>query len=188
MTKVAVWCRHEGDNIIGIGKDIPWNIPSDVRKFHKIVSGSVIVVGRKTYETLPPSFDDEQILVLTSNPDYELKNPKKHQIVSKLKLLKELEEDIYISGGAKVYEEFLNGGSKLMPDIIVDCVFHGALEKREGEPADISSCVICMSKNYFKISSDFEQDNVTTSIYIKRGDFVEQSVLKRLLSIIEGNN
>lgn len=188
MTKVAVWCRHEGDNIIGIGKDIPWDVPSDVRKFHKIVSGSVIVVGRKTYETLPPSFNDEQILVLTSNPDYELKNPKKHQIVSKLSLLKELEEDIYISGGAKVYEDFLNGGSKLMPDIIVDCVFHGTLAKLEGEPVNISSCIESMSKKYFKISSDYVQDNVTTTIYIKRGDFVEQSVLKRLLSIIESDN
>ena len=33
MTKVAMWCRHEADNLIGIGDDIPWHIPSDSRFF-----------------------------------------------------------------------------------------------------------------------------------------------------------
>lgn len=188
MTKVAVWCRHEGDNIIGIGKDIPWDVPSDVHKFIKIVSGNAIVAGRTTYETLPPSFDVEQIVVLTSNPDYELRNPEKHRLVSKINVFKDFEEDIYICGGAQVYEAFINGGPKLMPDIIVDCVYHGSLAEAKGEAVDITSCIEQMPKKYFKISSDYEQDGVTTSIYIKRGDFVEQSVLKRILGIIEVGN
>lgn len=188
MTKVAVWCRHEGDNIIGIGKDIPWDVPSDVRKYIKIVSGYTIVAGRTTYETLPSSFDSEKILVLTSNPDYELKNPKKHRLVGKMNVFKDLEEDLYICGGAKVYEAFINGGSKLMPDIIVDCVYHGSLTAGTGEEVDITPCIEQLSKKYFKISSDYEQDGVTTCIYVKRGDFVEQSVLKRILSIIEVDN
>ena len=39
MTKTAIWCRHAGDNIIGIGAEIPWNIPSDSQKFWKMVEG-----------------------------------------------------------------------------------------------------------------------------------------------------
>ena len=36
MTKVAIWCRHEGDNIIGVGADIPWCVPSDSKRFRNI--------------------------------------------------------------------------------------------------------------------------------------------------------
>ena len=48
MTKVAIWCRHQKDNIIGIGSDIPWNVPSDAQKFVRMATGQNVVVGRKT--------------------------------------------------------------------------------------------------------------------------------------------
>lgn len=33
MTVVAMWCRHAGDDLIGIGDNIPWNVPSDTKHF-----------------------------------------------------------------------------------------------------------------------------------------------------------
>ena len=36
MTKIAIWCRHDGDNIIGIGPNIPWHISSDFKRFRRI--------------------------------------------------------------------------------------------------------------------------------------------------------
>lgn len=45
MAKVAVWCRHVGDNIIGIGSQIPWSVPSDVQKFVRIITGQDVVMG-----------------------------------------------------------------------------------------------------------------------------------------------
>lgn len=188
MTKVAIWCRHQGDNIIGIGPHIPWDVPSDVRKFQRVVDGCEIVVGRATYETLPASFDEQFLWVLSSQSDYELRNPKKHHLVNKINDFKDFEDDLYICGGAKVYYDFMSTSPKLLPDIIVDCVYHGALAAYAGEAADITPCVEIMNKKYLKISADYEQDNVTTALYIKRGDFVEQSVLKRILAIIEQKN
>ena len=46
MTKVAIWCRHEADNLIGIGDDIPWHIPSDSRFFADVIAGQDVVLGR----------------------------------------------------------------------------------------------------------------------------------------------
>lgn len=184
MTKVAVWCRHEGDNIIGIGQNIPWNVPSDFKKFARIVSGHNIVVGRPTYETLPPKFDKEKIFVLTSNPEYEVKNPKLHQVITNLKMFKDFAEDLYISGGAGVYQQFMEGGSKLMPEVIVDCIYHGELQQIEGKPVDISPCIEIMHKKYFQVGTEYEEDNVTTRIFIRKGEFVDQSVLKNIIECI----
>ena len=56
MTKVAIWCRHETDNLIGIGTDIPWHIPSDSKFFADVINGQDVVFGRKTYESVSPKF------------------------------------------------------------------------------------------------------------------------------------
>lgn len=184
MTKVAVWCRHEGDNIIGIEKDIPWSVPSDFKKFGRIVGGKNIVAGRPTYETLPPKFNKEKIYVLTSNTEYEVRNPEQHKVISELKYFKDFEEDLYISGGAGVYKEFMEGGAALMPDIVVDCVYHGEMKPLEGEPADITPCIEVLHKKYIAFGVEYEEDNVTTQIYVRRGEFVEQTVLKHIINSI----
>ena len=42
-----------------------------------------------------------------------------------------------------------------------------------------------MKQKYFKISNDYEKDGVRAALWVKKGDFVEQSVLKRLLLLLE---
>ena len=189
MTKVAIWCRHENDNIIGIGADIPWNVPSDARKFVRMVTGQNVVVGRKTYETLPnQTLPEATIFVLSSQKEYEVSDPKNHHLISSLKLFKDFEEDLYIAGGAKVYVDFMTSPSaKLLPDIVVDCVYHGQLNSNlRGEVAEITPCIDVLNKKYIKIGSDYELDDVTTSLFVKKGEFVDQAVLKKLLIEREG--
>ncbi len=184
MTKVAVWCRHAGDNIIGIGDSIPWRVPSDLKKFGRIVSGKNMVVGRKTYETLPPKFDKERIFILSNQTEFEVRTPQLHKVINQAKEFKTFEEDLYICGGAGIYDLFVNSGNKLMPDVIVDCVYHGEISETEGKKIDISTSVDTMLKKYMQVGSVYEEDNVTTAVYIKRGDFVEQQVLKHIINSI----
>lgn len=184
MTKVAVWCRHQGDNIIGQGNHLPWYVPSDLKRFSAIVSGQNLVMGRVTYESLPSAFDNEKIFVLTSNPQYKLRSSS-HELIDDIRFFKDFEEDLYICGGAKVYNQFLTLSPKLMPDIIVDCIYQGEINFDEKNAVEITSSIEVLNKKYFKMTQDFSKDNVTTALYVKRDDFVEQSVLKRLLAIIE---
>ena len=53
MTKVAIWCREKTENLIGVGKEIPWNVPSDSRFFANVIAEQNVVFGRKTFETIP---------------------------------------------------------------------------------------------------------------------------------------
>ena len=73
-----------------------------------------------------------------------------------------------------------------MPDIVVDCVYGGAVNVAlSGERIDITPCVDIMEKKYFKLTDDFDRDGVKAALWVKKGDFVEQSVLKRLRLLLE---
>lgn len=189
MTKIAIWCRHNGDNIIGIGSDIPWNIPSDVRKYQKIIAGQPLVMGRTTYESIPPeTLLQAEVYVLSANREYETANPERHRVMTDIRKFKDFDGNLYICGGAGVYEAFMTLSPKLLPDIVIDCVYDGPLQKLDGVPVHITPCIELLAKKYFKIAEGQTQDNVANHLYVKRGDFVDQSVLRHILSIIEQPN
>ncbi len=187
MTKVAVWCRHKGDNIIGIGPEIPWHVASDFKRFRRITAGQNIVAGETTYETFPNrTLPNRKIYVLTLNPDYEVSDTKNHFVVNDINDFKDFSEDLYISGGATIYKLFMTSGAKLLPDIIVDCEYHGNLkEGLQGPKIDITPCVEVLSKQYMQVFPDYELDDITTRVYVKKGDFVDQNVIKHIIKAIE---
>ena len=187
MTKVAVWCRHQNDNIIGIGPEIPWRVSSDFKRFRRITEGQNIVAGEKTYESFPNrTLPNRKIYVLTFNESYEVSDKENHFVVNDINKFKDFEQDLYVSGGATIYKLFMSLNEKLMPDIIVDSVYKGDLNPNlTGDKIDITECVNIMNDKYFRISDEYELDNIITSVWVKKGDFVEQSVLKRIIYAIE---
>lgn len=183
MTKVAIWCRHENDNVIGIGSQIPWHIKSDFQRFKRITLGNNVVAGQSTYESFPNrTLPERNIYILTFETDYQVTDPEHHFVVNDVNFFKDFEEDIYISGGASIYKLFMTGGSKLMPDIVVDCIYKGDLNPDlTGNKVDITPCVESLNKNYRQIFPDFDLDNITTRVMVRKGEFVDQSVLKKII-------
>ena len=179
MTKVAIWCRHQGDNIIGIGPNIPWHVKSDFKRFRRITEGQNLVAGETTYESFPNrTLPNRKIFVLTFNEDYEVSDKANHFVVNDINDFKGFEEDLYISGGASIYKLFMTGSSKLMPEIVVDCMYKGELDSSlEGQKVDITPSIEALHKFYRQISPDYEQDNITTTVWVRKGEFIEQAVL-----------
>ena len=100
MTKIAVWCRHKDDNIIGIGPQIPWRISSDFKRFRRITKGQTLIAGQTTYESFPNrTLPERKIMVLTFDAGYEVSDKQNHQVVTDINYFKEAEGDFYIAGG-----------------------------------------------------------------------------------------
>ena len=179
MTKIAIWCRHDGDNIIGIGPDIPLYIPSDFKRFRRITEKANITCGQTTYESYPNrTLPYRKIYVLTFDENYEVSDKQNHFVVNDAKALKDFDEPLYICGGASIYKMFMQ---KMAPEIIVDCCYHGELNPElKGQPVDITECIDTMKQKYKQISPDYDEDNVTTTIWVKKGEFVPQEVLKHI--------
>ena len=87
------------------------SIPEDKKLFREETIGKVIVMGRKTLESLPgkqPLYGRTNI-VLTRNKDYKVKGAIVCHSLSEVKeeLKKYREEDCFIIGGQSIYEQFL---------------------------------------------------------------------------------
>jgi len=190
MTNVVfMWCRHKGDNVIGVDGHLPWCIKSDSEHFWNVVQNENVVCGRKTYEIFPEELPAlKKVFVFSLQADYTTRNTADHIVVSSQKQLEDYlseEDDIYVAGGAEIYKLFMEGKEKFKPHIVVDCVYEGDMKTEGTVVAEISDCISVLEKKYRKITPDYCADNVASAIWVRKGEFVEQKILKKVLAILE---
>lgn len=107
------------NRLIGNGPHIPWRLPADLRHFRDMTIGKSVVMGRKTFETLPRPLAKRQNIILTRNHDY--KAPKGcivahsvEDVIETAETLSESDEsELMICGGAPIYTAFLPYASRL---------------------------------------------------------------------------
>ena len=56
------------NRVIGQGNKIPWHLPEDFKWFKKMTTGNVVVMGRKTFESLKGALPNRINLILTRHP------------------------------------------------------------------------------------------------------------------------
>jgi dihydrofolate reductase len=101
------------DKSYNIGNDdkLLMYLPEDLKYFKKTTTGKVIVMGRKTLESLPKSspLPNRTNIVLTFNEDYNKEGCIiSHSIKELFEILKDYnEEDIFIIGGANIYDQLI---------------------------------------------------------------------------------
>ncbi len=97
----------------GIGKDgdLLLKIPEDMKFFKEKTIGNIVVMGRKTYNTLPykKPLKDRHNIILTRDPLFEADGFTIYNDIQKVFELEKLnsKEDIYIIGGSEIYRYFL---------------------------------------------------------------------------------
>ena len=94
---------------IGRGGTLPWHYPADMKFFKQTTIGNAVVMGSRTWQTLPKPLPDRTNIVLSSRPDIVADDSvvTLPDVESVLTLAKALPHDLFVIGGAKVYEAFL---------------------------------------------------------------------------------
>jgi dihydrofolate reductase len=119
MVSLIVACDENG--VIGNGNEIPWHIPEDLKLFKEITSKHIVVMGRKTWDSIPDKYKplpDRFNIVISKNPiDFsKYKNYKKSTFhvtsvtdaVDAALFIADDQKDVFIIGGATVYDEVMN--------------------------------------------------------------------------------
>lgn len=99
----------------GIGKDgkLPWHIPEDLKRFKELTMGHPIIMGRKTHESIGRVLPGRSNIIITRDPDYRVEGATVcHSPEAALQLCDENDE-VFIIGGAEVYEQFLHITDKI---------------------------------------------------------------------------
>ena len=71
-TVSLVWAQARG-GVIGAGGLLPWHLPEDLALFRELTTGSTVVMGRRTWESLPPRFrplPGRTKVVMTTDPGW----------------------------------------------------------------------------------------------------------------------
>jgi len=93
------------NRVIGQGNRLPWHLPEDFKWFKQMTSGQIVVMGRKTFQSLKGPLPNRTTIVLS-------RSGFSHPAVRVVADLDEVEwkdepREVFICGGAQIYEQWL---------------------------------------------------------------------------------
>lgn len=95
---------------IGIGNKLLYKNKEDLKHFKQVTSNKILIMGRKTYESIPNKLDNRFIIILTRDKDFKPTKDDAYIIVNDketcLELIKGYEDDVFIAGGSEIYSLF----------------------------------------------------------------------------------
>lgn len=112
-----VWAQS-ANGVIGADGRIPWRIPEDMAHFSDLTAGSTVVMGRATWESLPPRFrplPGRRNVVLSRDVDYVAEGAEVvHDLSTALASTGPAARDVWVMGGNAVYQAALEHADVLV--------------------------------------------------------------------------
>lgn len=97
---------------LGKNNDLIWHFKEDMRFFKQTTMGHTVVMGRKTFESLPKALPNRRNIVITSDENYKADGAEVITDINDVYSFAENEE-IFIIGGVKIYDEFISDADKI---------------------------------------------------------------------------
>lgn len=113
VTLIAALSRNR---CIGRGGQLPWHIPEDLAHFRALTAGKPVLMGRKTWESLPERFrplSGRTNIVLTRQENYVLPAGVERFASFGEALAAHATDDLFVIGGGDVYTEALSHADRL---------------------------------------------------------------------------
>ena len=153
-----IWAQDKNGGI-GYKGQLPWHIPEDLQNFKKLTLNSTILMGRKTWESLPiKPLPKRRNIVLTRKKKLEVESYQSiDECLTKLK--NDNIDKLYIIGGSKIYNSFIDKADQLHITLIdektknIDTIFPLTIDQ--------------FKKKFEKINENKLTKNVTYSNWCK---------------------
>jgi dihydrofolate reductase len=112
-----IWAMAR-NRVIGRDNKLPWHLPADLQHFKQLTLDKPIVMGRKTWESLPGLLPKRRHIVVTRQSDYDAEGAETApDLESAIALAGEVEE-VMIVGGATLYEQALPLADRLYMTLV----------------------------------------------------------------------
>lgn len=99
------------NRVIGFQGNMPWHLPADLKHFKSLTLHKIIVMGRKTYQSIGKPLPERTNIVVTHDKNFQA--PGCTIINDMEEILKLSDDEIMIIGGSQLYQYFLPFASKL---------------------------------------------------------------------------
>jgi dihydrofolate reductase len=104
--RITLVVARAQNGVIGRDGKLPWHLPADLKRFKALTMGSVMVMGRKTFESLPRLLPGRRHVVLTRDRDWSAEGA---EVVTGVERALSLTggEPVSVIGGAEIFAVFL---------------------------------------------------------------------------------
>jgi dihydrofolate reductase len=124
VVKIIVACDE--NRVIGKNNSLIWHLPADLKRFKLLTTGKIIIMGRKTFDSIGKPLPNRISLVVTRQKDYHVDGVEvAHSLEEAILKAKSLrKEDIFIIGGAEIYQLAMSIADQILLTRLHD-VFEG---------------------------------------------------------------
>ncbi len=113
MVNISLIAAMDSKGLIGSNNDIPWYIPHDLKRFKRITSGHTVIMGRRTFESLPNPLPKRRNIIITSDRQYQKPGIEVVYSIEDAIRIADKKEENFVVGGSAIYEQFLPFANKL---------------------------------------------------------------------------
>lgn len=135
------------NNIIGGDNKLLWHLPNDMKWFKGITTGSTVIMGRKTYQSIGRPLPNRRNIVVSRNVELQLEGCEVAHSIEDALLLTANDHNVFVMGGGEIYQQVWDKAEKIYltrvhtdkeGDTVIPaiCPEEWAEESRDSHPAD----------------------------------------------------
>jgi dihydrofolate reductase len=116
VSEIVIIAAVARNRVIGKDNQLLWNIPEDMAHFKALTSGHTVIMGRKTWESLPPRFrplPGRRNIVVSRQPDYAAPGAELADSLENALNLASTEATVFIIGGEQIYRQAMTVADRL---------------------------------------------------------------------------
>ncbi len=113
MPRISLIAALAANRVIGIDNRLPWRLPADLQHFKRLTLGHPMVMGRKTWESLPGKLPGRPHVVISRDPAYRTEGA---QVVNSLEAALAAcgsDDEVFFIGGENLYRQALAFADRL---------------------------------------------------------------------------
>ncbi|PAL22231.1 dihydrofolate reductase [Sphingopyxis sp. GW247-27LB] len=104
--EITLILARAANGVIGADGRMPWHLPADLRRFKQLTMGRPMIMGRKTFDSLPAVLEGRRHIVLTRDAEWHDEHAEvAHSAPEALRLANA--PQVMVIGGAEIYRLFL---------------------------------------------------------------------------------
>lgn len=136
------------NNAIGKSGDLLCHLPNDLKYFKQLTTDATVIMGKNTFLSLPRRpLPNRRNIVLTRDTAFAYENTEVAHSIEELRLMLHEQENVFIIGGGKVYEQFL----PIVDKLYITHIHHSWEDADTFFPAINPAVWQCISEEYHDI-------------------------------------
>ena len=125
MCTINIIAAKSLNGVIGKNNQLPWHLPSDLKHFRNLTQGKIVIMGRKTYESIGKPLPNRRNIVISSNRALKLpegvtvcQDPQEALKAARVLAMTHDIDEAFVIGGTSVYQSFVKRSDKMYLTVI----------------------------------------------------------------------